>query len=214
MPHSMQVLDLTGGFEDVWTKRFSRTARGAVRKAEASGIDVEVGKADEGLAVFDALVESSVTRWARQQHEPVRLAHWRWRRDAGRVPMGPVARRFGENCQTWVARHRGAPVAAVVVLYAGEYAKAWKAVMDKDLAAPVRAVDLLHRLIIEDACDKGLRAYDLGESRPGSSLERFKCKLGAVTYSAPELIAERLPMTATQDLARGLVKRAIGFVDY
>jgi hypothetical protein len=214
VPHSMQVVDLAGGFARVWAQRFSRSARGAVRKAEASGIDVEVAKADEALAVYDALAESSVARWARQQHEPVRLTRWRWRRDAERVPMALVARRFGENCHTWVARYRGTPVAVVVVLYAGEYAKAWKAVMDKDLAGPVRAVDLLHRLIVENACDQGLRAYDLGESRPGSSLERFKLKLGAATYSAPELITERFPVISAHDLARGVVKRAIGFVDY
>jgi hypothetical protein len=212
--HNMQVLDLAGGFERVWAQRFSPSARSAVRKAEGSGIEVEVGKADEILAVFDALVESSVARWAHQQHEPASLTRWRLRRDAARAPMALLARRFGEHCQTWVARHRGMPVAAVVVLYAGGYAKAWKAAMDKELAGPVRVIDLLHRLIVEDACDKGLRAYDLGESRPGSALERFKRKLGATTYGAPELIMERIPVVSSHDLARRLVKRTIGFVDY
>jgi len=51
--------------------------------------------------------------------------------------------------------------------------------MDRQLAHPVRANRLLHRLAIEEACDAGCRSYHMGHSRPGSSLAEFKQSFGA-----------------------------------
>jgi hypothetical protein len=85
--------------------------------------------------------------------------------------------------------------------------------MDKQLAGPMRANDLLHRLAIEEACQKGYSFYEMGMTRPASPLAVFKEKLGAVPRPVHSLRAERLPIEAVRTGARGLVKKMIGFKD-
>jgi lipid II:glycine glycyltransferase (peptidoglycan interpeptide bridge formation enzyme) len=112
-----------------------------------------------------------------------------------------------------VARSGGAPVAAMIVVRAGEHAKYWRGAMDKELAGKLRANDLLHRLAIEDACDAGCATYDMGHTRPGSGLARFKEKLGADQHYDYRLRAERLPVQSAALAARAWAKKAIGFRD-
>ena len=83
------------------------------------------------------------------------------------------------------------PVAAIVVLEAGDQAKYWRGAMDRDRATPVRANDLLHRLAMEDACARGLSHYDMGAAQPGSPLAVFKTKMGAQEHPTYELRARR-----------------------
>ena len=71
------VLDLAGGFSQVWAHKFRGTARTAVRKAERSGLEVEVDRSGELLPVFYDLYDKSIQRWAAMQHEPLRLTRWR-----------------------------------------------------------------------------------------------------------------------------------------
>jgi hypothetical protein len=85
--------------------------------------------------------------------------------------------------------------------------------MDKDLAGPSRANDLLHRLAIEDACRAGCRSYHMGESGSSESLAKFKRGFGACAVAYAEYRLERLPLTGMDNRARGLVKRLIGFQD-
>jgi GNAT acetyltransferase-like protein len=207
------VLGLDGGFGQVWQQRFRGTARTAVRKAERSGLDVEADRTGRSLGVFAGLYEKSIQRWAAQQHEPVWLSRWRTNRATSARMMSLVAGHFGADCCLWVARSQGVPVAAIIVLRHGGYAKYWRGAMDKRLATPARANDLLHRLAIEDACEAGCRWYDMGYSRAGSPLATFKEKLGATLYSSYVLRAERLPLRAAARISRDTAKKAIGFKD-
>jgi Acetyltransferase (GNAT) domain len=207
------VLDLDGGFGQVWQHRFRGTARTAIRKAERSGLDVETGHSGRLLGVFTDLYEKSIQRWAAQQHEPLWLSRWRTNRATPPRMMSTVARCFGADFRVWVARSQGTPVAAIIVLAAGGYAKYWRGAMDKRLATKVRANDLLHRLVIEDACEAGYRWYDMGYSRPGSPLATFKEKLGATLYFGHTLRAQRLPVHAAARISRDAAKRVIGFKD-
>jgi CelD/BcsL family acetyltransferase involved in cellulose biosynthesis len=120
-----------------------------------------------------------------------------------------VTRHFGADCTTWVAWHGGQPAAANIVLRAGAYVKAWRGAMDKDIAAPVCATELLDRLAIEDACQKGYRFYDLGGAEPGSSLARFKENLGATLRFTHELRAERLPVSRARRFSVGAVSALV-----
>jgi hypothetical protein len=85
--------------------------------------------------------------------------------------------------------------------------------MNKELAGPTRANYLLHRLAIEEACDADCFYYDMGESGASDSLARFKTRFGARPQPYAEYHLERLPITAVDRHARGLVKRVIGFRD-
>jgi hypothetical protein len=74
--------------------------------------------------------------------------------------------------------------------------------MDPEVEAGTRANQLLHRLAIEHACGLGQRFYHMGESRPDSSLARFKRGFGAQDHVYAAYHFERLPLTPATDLAR------------
>lgn len=209
----VHMLDLTGGFSEVWSHRFRGTARTAVRKAERAGLEVEVDRSGRALGVFFELYEKSIRRWAAMQHEPVVLTRWRTIRATSPRMLSAVSRKFGKDCEIWVARAQGAPIAAIVVLRSGSSAKYWRGAMDKELATPVRANECLHSRAVEEACRDGYRCYEMGRSRPGSSLAAFKEKLGATLQPSYTLRAERLPLDAARRHTRDAVKSLIGFRD-
>ncbi|MGC0333603.1 hypothetical protein RKD23_006593 [Streptomyces sp. SAI-170] len=209
--HRAHVLDLDGGFGTVWERRFDQGVRRGVRRAERSGVEVEVDRTGRLVPVFYDLFEQSIERWAVQQHEPLALARWRRKRLFPQRLLETVTARLGESCAIWAAWHAGEPVAAVIVLRHGRHALFWRAAMNRELAHPVRANHLLHRLAIEDACEAGCLQYDMGGSRQGASLAHFKQTFGTRDLPSPRYYRER-PGVHTADRAlRTAVKRAIRF---
>ncbi|MEU9040141.1 MULTISPECIES: GNAT family N-acetyltransferase [unclassified Kitasatospora] len=207
------LLDLEGGFEEVWAHSFRPQVRRGVRQAERAEVQVEVGRGGRLVPQFRRLHQESVARWAEQQHEPLALARWRHRREEPPRLLEAVAERFGASCAIWLASCGGEPAAAIVVLRHGTHTKYWRGAMDRRLAHPVHANHLLHRLAVEDACAAGSLVYDMGDARPDSSLAAFKQSFGARPVSSPAYYRERLPLTAADRRLRGVVKRAIGFRD-
>jgi Acetyltransferase (GNAT) domain len=212
VPRLAHVLDLEGGFERVWAKRFASETRTAVRKAERSGLVVACDTSGRLVPDFYDLFRLSIDRWARRQHEPRPLARWRGRRRDPLRKFQLVAQALGAASRLWVAWHDGRPAAAILVLQ-GANASYTRGVMDKELAGPTQANVLLHRLAIEEACRAGCRYYHMGESGPSPSLAQFKRRFGANAYGYAEYRLERLPITSVDAHLRGLVKRLIGFKD-
>ncbi|WP_037603899.1 GNAT family N-acetyltransferase [Streptacidiphilus rugosus] len=207
------LLDLSGGFDAVWSHSFLSTVRQGVRRAERMAVEVTVDRTGRLVPQFQELYRESVARWAEQQHEPLALAR---RRQLHREPprlVQAVAERFGASCAVWLASCAGQPAAAIVVLRHGTHAKYWRGAMDRRLAGPVHANELLHRLAVEDACAAGCLVYDMGDAEPGSSLARFKENFGARAVPSPAYYRERLPLTAADRHLRAAVKRVIGFKD-
>ena len=201
------VLDLAEGFGHVWQHRFRSNTRRAVRKAERSGLEIEVDRSGRLLDVFYDLFEKSLSRWAAAQHEPLWFTRMRMNRVCYTTPghLDLVAKHFGSDCATWVAWYKGQPAAANIVLRSGAYVKAWRGAMDKEIAAPVCATEFLDRLAIEEACEEGYRFYDMGGAEPGSSLARFKENLGATLLFTHELRTERLPVYRARRLSANVV---------
>ncbi len=212
VPRCAHVLDLAGGPDAVWDTRFTSSARRAVRKAVAAGLDVRHGSGSELLSDFRALFELSVRRWAERQHEPVALAQLRaYRRDPP-AKFLHVAEALPHRLRVWIAYHDDAPVAGLVVLL-GVNASYTRGAMDKVAAGPLRANELLHWCAIQDACAAGCRHYHLGETGGSAQLARFKEKFGAEPVPYAEYRFERLPIAQPATLARTAVKRAIRFRD-
>jgi hypothetical protein len=212
IPHMSQIVPLRDGFDAVW-RGFSSTVRSNCRKALRRGVTAERDDTGRLMPVFDALYRISIDRWASQQHEPRWLAHWRARRRDPVEKFQTVATNLGANCHVWVAWRGGEPIASVVVLTHGLHSTMWRSAIDKDAGRGTGATELLHQLAIEEACAKGHRAYDLGDSAPASSLARNKRGFGArdATYFGYRF--ERLPVTAVDRFARRQAKRVIGFRD-
>ncbi|MFB7243773.1 GNAT family N-acetyltransferase [Streptomyces populi] len=212
-PHMTQMVDLDGGFGAVWERRIGRRMRREVRRAERSDVEVEVDRTGRLVPVFYDLYRKSIVRWAEQQHEPLALARRRRTREFPEKRLAEVAARLGDGCAIWMAWRAGEPAGACIVLRHGGHAKMWRSAMDRELAHPVRAVPLLYRLAIEDACEASCRTFDMGESAPRSSLAEFKAGFGAESFRSPRLLRERLPVSAADRRLRTAVKRLIRFQD-
>lgn len=211
--HLTHILDLAGGYEQVWNQRFRSSVRRAVRKAEATGLRVEVDRTGRLIPVFYQLYQQSVERWGRQQHEPLALTRWRANQANPLTKFESVADQLGQRCATWVAWQDDTPVAAILVLTNSAHSRYWRGAMNATLASPTRANDLLHSRAIADACQRGARSYYMGDSRPGSGLARFKAGFGAAPHTSHSYRSERLPLTPLETRLRSAVKRAIGFKD-
>jgi hypothetical protein len=212
VPRLTHVLDLAGGFNHVWAKRFKGTARTAVRKAERSGLTVECDTSGRLIPVYYELFEQSLDRWAGQQHEPRRLARWRGHRRDSPAKLEAMANLLGEKWCLWLARLDGRAVAGILVIE-GRSACYTRGAMLKELAAPTRANYLLHRLAIEHACQAGCRYYHMGESGASHSLAQFKTRFGAAPHLSAEYHIEALPITRLDHACRLAVKRMLKFED-
>jgi Acetyltransferase (GNAT) domain len=212
VPRLAHVLDLEGGFAEVWRRRFTGSARTAVRKAERSRLTVERDTSGRLLPVHYELFERSVVRWAAQQHEPRALARWRAHRRDPLPKLMAMAEQLREGCRLWVAWLDGQPAASILIMH-GSNACYTRGAMDKELAGPTRANYLLHSLAIEEACTAGCRHYHMGETGASKPLAQFKTRFGAHPYPYAEYHVEVLPFTAVGRAARSAVKRVLGFVD-
>jgi hypothetical protein len=211
-PRLAHVLDLDGCIDNVWSKKFSHQARGSVRKAERSGLRVECDKTGKFIPIYYKLMKCSLDRWAEQQHEPRLLSYLRAQfRDPIRK-FETIAQTLGETMRTWVAWLDEEPVAALIVLQ-GKNVYAFKSVMNKELAGPTHANELLHFHAISEGCKAGCARYHLGESGRSTSLAQFKQRFGAEPYPYSEYYIERLPVTNLDRKIRKIVKWSIGFQD-
>lgn len=209
IPRRAHVLDLAGGFDTVWSRRFTSDCRRHVRRAERSGISVEVGHGPAALDVFADLYARSTERWARQAGSaPVRW--WMRARSERRAKFDAAAAALGDALDVWIAREGDRPVAAVVVLSHGSAASYWRGAMDEAAAGRTRANYLLHRLAIEAACQAGRGAYHMGDTGTSASLAQFKTRFGAVAMDYAEFRAERLPLTQGTRVARRAVEGVVG----
>ncbi len=206
------VIDLSGGVEEVWNHRLSKTCRRYIRVAEASGLEIEVGSEPRLAGAYHGLLMQSIDRWAHEQNEPVRLARSRARRRDPITKFALWARHLGRGCRFYVASLAGEPVAASVVLI-GRNAHETRSAMHKPLASRTSANYLLGWLSIRDAIDAGCRSYHLGETGHSIGLAHFKEKFGGVAHDYAEYRLEPLPLTELQVHGRNVVKRAIGFRD-
>lgn len=212
IPHRAHLLDLEGGWEQVWSKRFQGSKRTGSRRAERLGVTVECGTSGRLVPEFYRLLEQAAARWARMQHEPYWLAIRRLKHRDPREKFEAIGRLLGERCRVWLARVEGRSAAAIVVIQ-GVNAYYFRGAMDEELAK-YRASDLIQRLAIEDACRAGCRYYYMGDSGWSVSLAQFKERFGAQAYPYSEYRLERLPLSRTERMIKQVIKRMIRFKDF
>lgn len=211
IPRRAHLIDLSDGWDAVWSKSFAKSTRSGVRRAARRGVTVRRGTGGELVPEFYHLLEHAASRWARLQHEPHWLAIRRLHHRDPLAKFQALGRFLGDRCRVWVASVDGRPAAASVVLQ-GANAYDSRAAMDEDLTS-YRANDLLLQHTIKDACEAGCRYYYMGESGDSASLAQFKERFGAKGYPYFEYRMERLPLSRAEQEIKQAVKRAIGFKD-
>lgn len=211
VPRLAHVVDLAGGPEAV-RGRFRSNAGTNIRRAQKYGVEVEAGNSDRLIDEFHGLLELSLLRWARKQHEPAALARFRGLRRDPRSKFATMAAHLGERFRLYVARIKDRPVAAILVLM-DHQAHYTRGAIDEGLAGESRATYLLQATAIEEACRLGSSHYHMGETGSSASLAQFKSRFGAVAVPYAEYRYERLPLARIDRFARDTVKRVVGFRD-
>lgn len=211
-PTRGHVVDLRGGYDAVYA-RYNRFTRRQIKKSEKKQVRVTEGSTDQNLDPFCTLIESSMHRWSEQQNEPFWLTRWRHRHMSTRTRFESMVRHFAPYGVLWMARDGENRPAAACIEYADSNAHGIRLVMDKEIAGPIGAVDALLNTILQDACERGLNYFDLGESGDSPTLAHYKERFGGVAHEYDYFYIERLPIFETDRLIRTVVKRVIGFKD-
>lgn len=185
-PRVSHVIDLAGGYDQVWKERIRGTKRNRIRKARKAGLKVEKGN-------NPALVNkyySIYLRWsevrAKRRNLPLQLIRFLALRREPKWKFENVAEVMGSRLQVYVASIDETPVAGTVFLIMGKSAVYWRGASDPELLAKYPGNDLLQNEMIFDACQAGCSTYHMGESGGVESLMRFKSDFGALAIPYAE----------------------------
>ena len=164
-----QVVDLSGGIDAVWA-RMESAFRRRVRRSRDHRVLVEEAVARQDFDEYYAVYLDALRRWGERatSRYPEALFTNLWH----------LATRSRDAVKLWVARAQGHVAAGAVVLYHQRHAVSWHAATREDDYATSPA-NALQMAIIEDACRRGFRWYDLNPSGGHSGVARFKKGLGA-----------------------------------
>jgi GNAT acetyltransferase-like protein len=212
VPRNAHILDLSGGFNEVWQNRFPGKTRSKVRRAQKAGITVSSGQSENLIADFDHLFRKSVQRWALKQNEFSWLANARARLRDPKAKFFAMANNARSVFTVWIAYLQDKPVAGIVVLM-GNNAHYTRGAMDQSLIGNTYANYLLHSMAIEAACETGCLHYHMGETGDSQSLAQFKSGFGACSTPYAEYMHERIPILSADKKLRSTVKKMIGFKD-
>jgi hypothetical protein len=212
LPRNAHVVDLTGGFDEVWEKRFPGSTRTKIRKAIKAGVTVESGTSDKLIEEFDTLFRVSVARWAQGQNEFGWLAALRGRFRDPKEKFVAMARGASEIMRVYIGYLEGVPVAGIVVLM-DRNGHVTRGAMDKHKIGRSYANYLLQKAAIEDTCKQSAERYHMGETGSSKSLAEFKSSFGAEAVPYAEYRFERIPILTADQKLRSIVKKMIGFKD-
>jgi hypothetical protein len=205
--NTSHVVDLDGGVEAV-RSRLNRSVRRNLARAEKCGVHVETAAGDALLRTYFDLFEKARVDWARVQNEPAWLAHARGRLRESRQKWKRIAQQLGDRLRITVAWYDGAPAAAGIAL-TGPNVHFTRAAMDPAIRN-VGASYLVCWEVLRDAAESGARWCFLGQAATKGAAE-FNEYFGAQAFPSVELSSERLPITRTNELLRGIVKKAVRF---
>ena len=166
------IIPLAVGFEEIWFKRYDKENRTASRKAVRLGVVVGEERGAAAGETLDRLYRTQSMEWS--DHAAYRPGL-----------LQRLAETGGERVRVWVARHEGEAVFAAMVFYHRDTVTPWVSGSTAGARA-LCAGNLLHKVIIEDACRRGFAAYNFGGSGGIAGIEAFKVAFGgeAVDYAS------------------------------
>ncbi len=211
IPRTTHVAELRDGPE-AHLASLSKQTRFNIRKAGRRGVRIEVGGGGALLDDHYRLFLSSVDRWAGRQHEPLALARWRAARRDPLVKLRNIGAHLGDRFRVIVGYVDDRPAASAIILL-GDTTRYTRGAIDAELIRGTNANDAVHWRALELAYEHGARRYNMGETGSAAGLARFKERFGAAAVHSGEYRLERLPLTNTDQAARRLVKRVVGFKD-
>lgn len=205
------VIDLSEGFEAAQAN-FSKGIRYEARRAGRRGVEIrhatDGSLADELIGAFDA----AIPRWADKQHEPVWLTRVRGRRRDSPRKIRAIARGMGQDCLLTIATLHGRAIGGSLALR-GRNPEALLNPIDPVEGLKAGASQAIYSEVVRVMCEDKGAWFNLGESGFEGGLATYKERYGAVARDHVDLYRERLPFTATEQFAKNVVKRLVGFQD-
>lgn len=159
------LVDLTVGWEALWSGQFDGDKRTEARKAQRLGVSVRREPGPAVADVIEGLYRRQSGAWRDHTPFPPGFLH-------RLVEAAP------DRVAVWVARHEARPVAAEMVFHHRDTATVWLT-CGETAARRLGAGNLIYSEIMEDACRRGLATFNLGGSRGRASIEAFKEAFGS-----------------------------------
>lgn len=180
--YTAEVLDLSGGYQEVWKHKFDKKQRESIRRAQRSGLELRKARSPEDLDSFYRLYSMTQNRLGSKSAKPKVLLE--------RLLSGPEI-----MVELWMARKEDRDVAGIVVVNNGkDIVHAWLNGSNKDYWKYCPN-NLLYAMAIEEACRRGFGKFDFMTSGQIKSLEHFKESFGAVPAPVTKYMLQgRLPV--------------------
>jgi CelD/BcsL family acetyltransferase involved in cellulose biosynthesis len=160
------VLDISGGFEEAWTRSFSSKARNQCRAAERKGVEVVMARTAEDFDTYYSIYVSSARRWGYDSPPyPPEL-------------FRSLAELLGKSVELHLAKVDGQAVAGILLFRGRNTTLYWSGAMLKEFGS-YNPNNALLRIAIEGACNRGEAYFDFGGSGRLDSVRIFKESFGA-----------------------------------
>lgn len=169
-PLETSVIDCNEGFESALAGIRGVTRRMAAQ-ALRRGVQIRLSDSSEAsIDAYYAILRDASKGWGLER-PPISASL-----------LKAVVRRGGSDVEIWFADVDSEPIAGGVVLYGSNELFFWSAAMRRT-HAQYRPSNALNLRLIQAACERGVRWYNLGASVGLAGVERFKTDLGARSIS-------------------------------
>lgn len=187
------AIPLDGGFEAVWHERFSQYIRRDANRAEKKGVEVRIGTSQQDIDAMYDLYLASAKRWGNKVTwlRPRRLYENTMKAGHPKVKLR-------------LAMLDGQAIGGAVDYYFRNFCHAgWRA-FDYEYRN-YYPNNLLVREAVREACELGLRYYDMGGSSGLSGVNEFKQRCGAIPLECSVETWENPMFKTYQFMKRGLL---------
>lgn len=185
----IQMLNLAGGFDDVWTRCFSGKVRQQCRMAERKGVEISTSNTLDDFDDFYSIYARASALWGYEVPPyPRALFH----------SLSSLA---GSGVELKMAKVEGRSVAGILLLHGRRTTFGWIGAMLKEYARYHLTVALF-RSIIGDACRRGMAWYDFGAYGKLDSVRGHKERYGAQEYSRRSFVYTSLSYRGVERLKK------------
>jgi len=184
--YETHLVDLSVGFDELWSKKFATQRRQRARRAERLGVTVQRCDDADGLREYFNIFRARIEAFGRRNLYPESLYE-------------ELFARGGDAVRLYLAYHEDKVVGGHLNFYYKDTVTAWYGVVAEE-HEHLQAGTLLYAECMRDACREGFRSYNLGASLGKPSLIHFKESLGGV--------AHRYAVHASRSLLGRIVGRA------
>lgn len=189
------LIPLDEGFEKIWFERYDKENRTASRKAVRLGVVVTPESGPAAAEILESLYRHQAREWT--WHALYRYGLFR-----------AMLERLGERARLWIARHQEQPVFAVLAFQHKDTVMPWVSGASPGARA-LCAGNLIHKVIIEDACRRGSALYNFGSSGGLPGIEAFKVAFGGEPFDYFSYFHE-VPLFGAARRLRRRVLHALG----